>query len=353
VIVIDDEDEDRKVKTAMEEVGNELLDLVSGAKIPDTPKTILKKLNFDGGASAANQKADETIVLDDTENREGANSPDSVILLDELLNPKESIQGSREPTNLDIASKYYTTPKSMDFIPINSLTAQTQKGPRKSLVKEYKGRKHQAGKEFTSFHFNYVPDACMAPLPAEVFRFTGNRKRREVPASGPTIYSDDQEVRKGLRPIVIDGSNIAFAHGRSKKFSVKGIELVVKYFKDRGHDSVVAFLPQFRSKPNMSDSRDTLIRMEEEGTVSFTPSRLVDGKYISSYDDRMILDFATEKGGIVISRDNFRDMFEEHPAYRPTIEKRLLMPTFVGDTVIFPQDPLGRDGPRLDEFLKF
>ena len=29
------------------------------------------------------------------------------------------------------------------------------------------------------------------------------------------------------------------------------------------------------------------------------------------------------------------------------------MYTFVGDMLMFPEDPLGKKGPRLDEFLKF
>ena len=44
--------------------------------------------------------------------------------------------------------------------------------------------------------------------------------------------------------------------------------------------------------------------MEIDGSITFTPSQnLVNGKHISSYEDRMILDYATEKGAIVISRD--------------------------------------------------
>lgn len=41
--------------------------------------------------------------------------------------------------------------------------------------------------------------------------------------------------RTGLRPIIIDGSNVAFCHGLHQEFSVKGIELVMAYFQQRGH----------------------------------------------------------------------------------------------------------------------
>ena len=62
-----------------------------------------------------------------------------------------------------------------------------------------------------------------------LFRFRGG-SREEAPA--PAIYSDDSVRAEGLRPIVVDGSNIAFAHGKSN-FSVKGILMVVNWFQAR------------------------------------------------------------------------------------------------------------------------
>lgn len=60
------------------------------------------------------------------------------------------------------------------------------------------------------------------------------------------------------------------------------------------------------------------------------------------------------KGGIIVSNDNYRDLVEEDPLMRETVESRLLMFNWVaGDTLMFPQDPLGRHGPNLDTFLMF
>jgi ribonuclease ZC3H12 len=56
----------------------------------------------------------------------------------------------------------------------------------------------------------------------------------------------------GLRPIVIDASNVAMAHGRQSVFSIKGLQLVIDFFKARGHAKIIAFLPEFRKKTNMS-----------------------------------------------------------------------------------------------------
>lgn len=67
-----------------------------------------------------------------------------------------------------------------------------------------------------------------------------------------------------------------------------------------------------------------------------------------------ILDYATEVGGIVVSGDNYKDLYQENRKWRETIANRILMPTWADKkTLMFPEDPLGRKGPSLDRFLKF
>ncbi|KAF4518984.1 hypothetical protein B566_EDAN007772, partial [Ephemera danica] len=140
-----------------------------------------------------------------------------------------------------------------------------------------------------------------------------------------------------------------FSHDRqSKKFSVRGIQLIVEHFQRLGH-KVVVFLP------NMCqgfDNGDTLKKLEDQGILIYTPSRKVKGQRIQPYDDRYIIDYASRVRGIVVSRDQFRDLIDESPQFHETIVSRLLMYTFVGDHLMFPYDPLGKKGPSLDEFLR-
>lgn len=68
--------------------------------------------------------------------------------------------------------------------------------------------------------------------------------------------------------------------------------------------------------------------------------------------ERYILDYATMCDGIVVSMDQYRDLYMEKPEWKNTIENRLLVPTFVGNCVMFPEDPLGREGPKLEDFLR-
>jgi len=41
------------------------------------------------------------------------------------------------------------------------------------------------------------------------------------------------------------------------------------------------------------------------------------------------------------------------PEWKQVVKERILTPTFVGDEVMWPNDPLGERGPSLNEFLAF
>ncbi|XP_066289178.1 NEDD4-binding protein 1-like [Branchiostoma lanceolatum] len=154
-----------------------------------------------------------------------------------------------------------------------------------------------------------------------------------------------------LRPVVIDGSNVAMSHGKKKNktFSSRGIALCVEYFWARGHRDITVFVPNFR-KGSATESY-LLIELEEKGLLSFTPSRRIKGKTVASYDDRYIVRLAVENGGVIVSNDNYRDLLDESEAWRDVIENRLLLYTFVGDRFMPPDDPFGRNGPSLDILL--
>lgn len=86
--------------------------------------------------------------------------------------------------------------------------------------------------------------------------------------------------------------------------------------------------------------------------MTWTPSRNVNGRRVTCYDDRYILDIASQNDGIVVSNDNYRDLVNERPEFKKVVEERLLMYTFANDRFMPPDDPLGRKGPSLDNFLR-
>ncbi|XP_068584289.1 protein KHNYN [Cebidichthys violaceus] len=156
-----------------------------------------------------------------------------------------------------------------------------------------------------------------------------------------------------VRTIIIDGSNVAMSHGLGHFFSCRGIALAIQHFWDRGHRHISALLPQWRQKsdPKIKEQH-YLTKLQKLGLVSYTPSREVQGKRISSYDDRLMLQLAQKTDGVIVTNDNLRDLSDESPVWRDIVKKRLLQYTFVGDHFMVPDDPLGRGGPHLDDFLR-
>ncbi|XP_044130872.1 protein KHNYN [Bufo gargarizans] len=155
-----------------------------------------------------------------------------------------------------------------------------------------------------------------------------------------------------LRHIIIDGSNVAKIHGLHRFFSCRGIALAVQFFWDRGHRNITVFVPQWRmKKDSKAKEQNFLTELNDLGLLSFTPSRTIEGKRITSYDDRFMLQLAEKTDGVIVTNDYLRDIFAESHAWQNIIKDRLLQFTFVGDIFMVPDDPLGRNGPPLDEFL--
>ena len=100
--------------------------------------------------------------------------------------------------------------------------------------------------------------------------------------------------------------------------------MVVRHFKDIGHKKIVAFVPQFRMKKGKTkDPQVTKVlqllagnslpvqvlqRLVDEQVVCLTPSREVNKIKINCYDDTYMLDYAAQYGGIVVTRDNYKDL---------------------------------------------
>lgn len=123
----------------------------------------------------------------------------------------------------------------------------------------------------------------------------------ETPGNGGSLANannakhelTDSSRHTGLRPIVIDGSNVAYCHGNKEVFSCLGIRLCVDYFKNRGHKEITVFVPKFRKESPRPDNpikdQELLFEMEKERMLVYTPSRFVGGKRTVCYDDRYIL----------------------------------------------------------------
>uniref|UniRef100_A0AAR2KBC7 NEDD4-binding protein 1 n=1 Tax=Pygocentrus nattereri TaxID=42514 RepID=A0AAR2KBC7_PYGNA len=135
-----------------------------------------------------------------------------------------------------------------------------------------------------------------------------------------------------LRHVIIDGSNVAMAHGLNRIFSCRGIAIAVEAFWRRGHREITVFVPQWRQK---KDPNITVLSCCVRSVVT---------------DDKVLVHCKT--GGIIVTNDNLRDFVNQSDAWRNIIRERLLQFTFVGDHFMIPDDPLGKHGPHLELFLR-
>ncbi|KAM6138895.1 putative ribonuclease ZC3H12D [Phoenicopterus ruber ruber] len=169
------------------------------------------------------------------------------------------------------------------------------------------------------------------------------------------LGEDESDSSDHLRPIVIDGSNVAMSHGNKEVFSCWGIQLAVDWFRERGHTYIKVFVPLWRKEPSRQDNpiadQHILEELEKQSILVYTPSRKVKGKRVVCYDDRYIVKVAYEKDGVIVSNDHYRDLQNENPEWKWFIEQRLLMYSFVSNRFMPPDDPLGRHGPTLNNFL--
>ncbi|KAF7657356.1 hypothetical protein LDENG_00028330 [Lucifuga dentata] len=168
-----------------------------------------------------------------------------------------------------------------------------------------------------------------------------------------TLTLPNEPGRPELRHIIIDGSNVAMAHGLHRFFSCRGIALAVETFWRQGHREITVFVPQWRQKRDrLSTEQHFLNQLEDLRLLSFTPSREVCGQRISAHDDRFLLHLAEKTDGIIVTNDNLRDFVDTSDTWRKIIQERLLQFTFVEDHFMIPDDPLGKNGPHLNVFLR-
>ncbi|XP_055011575.1 NEDD4-binding protein 1 [Boleophthalmus pectinirostris] len=194
-----------------------------------------------------------------------------------------------------------------------------------------------------------MPPASEPPVPP----VTGLARFHQSLRTPYTLTLPNEPGRPGLRHIIIDGSNVAMAHGLNRFFSCRGIALAVEVFWRRGHREITVFVPQWRQKRDrLTTEQHFLNQLEDLRLLSFTPSREVCGQRIASHDDRFLLHLAEKTDGVIVTNDNLRDFVKTSETWRWIIQERLLQFTFVEDHFMIPDDPLGRKGPHIDEFLR-
>uniref|UniRef100_A0A669R190 Zinc finger CCCH-type containing 12C n=1 Tax=Phasianus colchicus TaxID=9054 RepID=A0A669R190_PHACC len=299
-----------KVNSRKEDVDKEASEETSGSSSCDSEEGT----NSDNDSERLNNSASESHLLPKT-HRQLCRSP---CLEPHILKRNEILQDFR-------IEEAQTVPKEVEKPP--------------DVVKEY-----QTKLEF-ALKLGYSEEQVQLVL-----------NKLESQRSESPLQEDVTEDGDNLRPVVIDGSNVAMSHGNKEVFSCRGIKLAVDWFLERGHKDVTVFVPAWRKEQSRPDAlitdQEILRKLEKEKILVFTPSRRVQGRRVVCYDDRFIVKLAFESDGIIVSNDNYRDLANEKPEWKKFIDERLLMYSFVNDKFMPPDDPLGRHGPSLDNFLR-
>uniref|UniRef100_V9K965 Ribonuclease ZC3H12A n=2 Tax=Callorhinchus milii TaxID=7868 RepID=V9K965_CALMI len=307
---------------------------------------------------------------------------------------RDSLQAANCPVNAKVSSNNLTNMSSFGWNIIGSKERGTS-SKAESQPSTGQGKLESEGSSLTSLAYTelqmkvdffrklgYAPDqiqkvdlsADTNTILGELVKAEGTVEKESVPEElwGPTliprggsstktpsnvpITEEIQEQENNLRTIVIDGSNVAMSHGNKEVFSCHGIQLAVNWFLERGHTDITVFVPSWRKEQSRPDvpirDQHVLLELEKRKILVFTPSRRIGGKRIVCYDDRFIVKLAHESDGIIVSNDTYRDLQNEKAEWKKFIEERLLMYSFVSDKFMPPDDPLGRHGPSLDNFLR-
>lgn len=166
-----------------------------------------------------------------------------------------------------------------------------------------------------------------------------------------------------LKPIIIDCKDVALSDTHNKQtFLVIRIKKVVEYFEKKNH-KIYAILSQSRRDQIMAANtannlqpktpdQQILLDMESKSQIHYTPNKRVGAKRIDPDEDIVKLQFAHSKGGIIVSNNNFKKYLNHSEDFKKVIEEAVLMYSFIDDTFMPVEDPLGKGGPSLENFLR-
>lgn len=161
-------------------------------------------------------------------------------------------------------------------------------------------------------------------------------------------------VPGSLRPVVIDGMNVGFAHGNDQKFSAQGLMIAFDFFRNMGWEieNIKIFVKRNRKFHEAAQEDKDLCERMNKASIVVWP--------MGNYDDLEMCQYANNYGGIIITRDRMDDCAASHPQFSEQIKKRKLKFTFVGepgsgnnDHFQLPQDPVPRKPITLDQYLRF
>ena len=116
----------------------------------------------------------------------------------------------------------------------------------------------------------------------------------------------DENLLNSFPEVVIDGQNIAFAHGWGK-FSYDSLRIVAEFLYRRRYKPVIV-LPSFwlKERYRSKDDNKVIERLKAYGIFLSVKT-----KNSNKVDDLFILNYAFDNNACVLTNDKFRDKLEK------------------------------------------
>ena len=167
----------------------------------------------------------------------------------------------------------------------------------------------------------------LQPLPATSntsgYSQLGARPREDQssPDNNPLAFLETnrrtiEQTPGSPRYIILDAGNICYQMGNNEAFDLDGLKIAIKWFMARGHEHILAILPESRKNKLLKEGRrqdvDVLNSMEKMNLLRFSNSKRTDQKSWDTYDDILMVESAAKHKGIVVTRDHYRDLLKKY-----------------------------------------
>ncbi|VDL95833.1 unnamed protein product [Schistocephalus solidus] len=176
----------------------------------------------------------------------------------------------------------------------------------------------------TSLGFDYENfGSADAATKVAVYKFLKDCESLRPALAASTPKSLPESLRRpnanGLRPVIIDGANVAHENGGKKEFSAQNLRLALDYFLQLGQKEVTIVLHAHRQWALRGIFSDD----ELKKYFCFTSFRRLEGdRPMVADNDSVILELATRLNGVVVSNDHYRDWLSLRPEFSEVIRKR-------------------------------
>uniref|UniRef100_A0A0X3P8N9 Putative ribonuclease ZC3H12C n=2 Tax=Schistocephalus solidus TaxID=70667 RepID=A0A0X3P8N9_SCHSO len=195
-------------------------------------------------------------------------------------------------------------------------------------------------------------DDSEEPAFVEVFRKpkdNDSKVRTNCPKPSELSHVPIAKPTRRLRPVIIDGANVAHADTAKPSFNAQNLRCALDYFLERGHEDILIVLHGIRH----ASCSAVFTEAEMAKYFSFASCRRLCKETLIADDDSIILEFATKRNAVVISNDQYRDWVNVRPEFRDVIENRLIPYSFNAGVFVISHHPMGKRKPPLDEILTF